>query len=222
MSTILVVAPHPDDETLGSGGTLLRHKADGDELHWLIVTDMTEKSGFSEAQIDAREKELASVEKAYGFSSVTRLGFPATRLDEVTLGDVINAMGEAFTKISPNTLYVPFSGDVHSEHRISFEAVSACCKCFRHPGIQQVIACEISSETDFGIDPSRQAFRPNLFVDISAHLDEKIRIMETYDGEMGAFPFPRSPEAIRALATLRGSQAGCSAAEAFMILKEIR
>ncbi len=222
MSAILVIAPHPDDETLGCGGTLLRHKADGDAIHWLIVTDMENGTGLPKSRIEARNKEITAVTEAFGFASVTRLGLPPSGLDAVPLADIIGKMGKAFESIGPEVIYVPFPGDVHTDHRRVFDAASACSKWFRHPSVRKVIACEIPSETDFGIDPSRRPFRPNLFVDISAHLDEKIRIMETYDGEMGDFPFPRSEPAIRALATLRGSQAGCAAAEAFMVLKEIR
>jgi LmbE family N-acetylglucosaminyl deacetylase len=222
MSIVLAIAPHPDDETLGCGDTLLRHRADGDDIHWLIATDMTEDTGFAADKIEAREKEISAVAEAYGFASVTRLGFPATRLDTLAKGDLIAAVGKAVETIQPETIYAPFPGDVHSDHRVTFEAVAACTKQFRYPSVRRIIACEIPSETDFGIDLEEKPFRPNLFVDVSGFVDETIRIMETYDGEMGDFPFPRSEKAIRALATLRGSQAGCDAAEAFMVLKEIR
>ncbi len=42
----LVITPHPDDETLGCGGTLLRRKAEGGSLAWLMVTAMTEQGGW--------------------------------------------------------------------------------------------------------------------------------------------------------------------------------
>ena len=42
---ILVVAPHPDDEVLGAGGTLLRYKSEGHSIAWLIVTGITEDFG---------------------------------------------------------------------------------------------------------------------------------------------------------------------------------
>lgn len=222
MSVILAIAPHPDDETLGCGGALLRHRAEGDDIHWLIVTGMTEESGFPADRIEARENEITAVAEAYGFASVTRLGFQAARLDTLAMGDLVAAMGKAFGKIKPETVYVPFPGDAHTDHREAFDAAAACCKWFRFPSVRQVIACEIPSETDFGLDPAAQPFRPNLFVDISDWLDEKIRIMGTYAGEMGDFPFPRSEKGIRALAAHRGSQAGCEGAEAFMVLKEIR
>ena len=37
---VIVISAHPDDETLGVGGTLLKHKAQGDEIYWLIATDI--------------------------------------------------------------------------------------------------------------------------------------------------------------------------------------
>ena len=58
MSTVLVVAPHPDDETLGCGGTLLRHIEEGDGVHWLIMTNPGVASGFAEKWIIRREKEI--------------------------------------------------------------------------------------------------------------------------------------------------------------------
>ena len=55
---ILVVAPHPDDETLGCGGTLLRHHALGDDIYWLIMTTISEKVGYSKKQINVRSQEI--------------------------------------------------------------------------------------------------------------------------------------------------------------------
>ena len=201
---------------------MLRLKAEGDSIHWVIVTDMKEGKNFSKSQVNARELEISNVAKEFNFDTVTRLGFSPSGLDLVPLSDVICKMSKFFESVLPEIVYVPFPGDAHSDHRKTYEAASACCKNFRHPSIKKVIACEIPSETEFGLDPEEGAFRPTLLVDISIYLDDKIRIMKNYAGEMGAFPFPRSEEAIRALASYRGSQAGCAAAEAFMILREIR
>ncbi|MBM3573316.1 MAG: hypothetical protein FJX52_13310 [Alphaproteobacteria bacterium] len=77
------------------------------------------------------------------------------------------------------------------------------------------------SETDFGLDPAGTGFRPNFFVDISSHLPRKLDIIEHYHSEVGAFPFPRSREALIALARVRGAASGCEAAEAFQLLRHI-
>ena len=64
---ILVISPHPDDETLGCGGTLLKHTALGDQVYWLIITKMTQEVGYSEDRIRTRAEEIESVAKSYKF-----------------------------------------------------------------------------------------------------------------------------------------------------------
>jgi len=54
MNSVLVVAVHPDDETLGCGGALLKYKANGDEIHWLIATDIKESEDFGVSAIKKR------------------------------------------------------------------------------------------------------------------------------------------------------------------------
>ena len=61
MRNVLVIAPHADDETLGCGGTLLRHSAEGDSTSWLIMTDGQESLGYSNEFIKRREKEIKNV-----------------------------------------------------------------------------------------------------------------------------------------------------------------
>jgi LmbE family N-acetylglucosaminyl deacetylase len=222
MSIVLVVAPHPDDESLGCGGTLLRHIDEGDSVHWLIVSAMTESQGFSEDRIASRNTEIESVALAYRFAGVHRTGLPTTRLDTLPMSDLVAAIGKVFQTTCPDTVYLPYRNDAHSDHAAVFDAAVACCKNFRHSSVKRVYAYETLSETEFGLRPDDPGFRPNLFVDIGDRLEQKLQFLNLYSGEIGVFPFPRSEECVRAQAILRGSQAGSKAAEAFMVLKEIR
>lgn len=217
---ILVVAPHADDETLGCGGTLLKHIAAGDEVHWLLFTEPTKEIGFTEARIQERNAEIEKVTKEYGFRDVIRLKFPAVRLDTVPAAERVSAVSEVFRKVQPEVVYLPHRGDVHSDHAAAFDAVVSCTKWFRYPSVRQVLAYETLSETDAAL--GAEPFQANVFVDITKHLEKKLKIMAIYKGEMQAFPFPRSEVALRALAQLRGATAGCEAAEAFMLLRERR
>lgn len=221
MKNVLVIAPHADDETLGCGGTLLRHKKDGDAIHWLLATSMTKDAGFSAEAISTRDSEIEKVAKTYDFASTTKLGFAAKNLDTISLSDVIDKMAACFKQLQPHILFLPFGGDAHTDHHVIFEAAAACTKWFRFPTIEKVLAYETISETDAAL-PGQTPFVPNLFVDISGELAGKIEIMKMYKTEMGKFPFPRSPEAIEALAKLRGAASGYSAAESFQILRERR
>ena len=221
MNTILVVAPHPDDETLGCGGAVLRHLHEGCQVHWLIVTDITPELGYNSGQIADREKEIAKVAEFLGFAEVHRLGFPTTRLDSLPSGDIVSGIAKVIEKTACRMIYLPFIGDAHSDHRVVFEAGAACSKWFRRSSLRIVRAYETPSETDFGRNPCCAGFRPNLFLDITPHLEGKVAALKLYRGETDEFPFPRSEEAIRALAALRGAASGFRAAEAFMSILEI-
>jgi LmbE family N-acetylglucosaminyl deacetylase len=216
----LVTAPHPDDELFGCGGTLLRACEDGHETHWAIVTEMTEDSGYSTAQIRMRSEEIDAVALEMGFVSHRSLGFPPAGLTSGHMGRLIDAIGSLIDEINPNVFYLPFYGDVHSDHRIVFDAAIACTKWFRYPSIAKVLCYEVLSETEMSIHPGAGAFQPNLFMDISAYPEKKQTILQHYASELGGFPFPRSPEAVSAQAAYRGATAGFAAAEAFMILRE--
>ncbi len=222
MNTVLVIAPHPDDETLGCGGTLLKHIAAGDKVHWLIVTSMLSEQGFSEERIRSRANEIDRVTSAYGFASVHLLGFPTMMLDTIPKRDLINSLSKVIGSVRPQVMYLPYRNDVHSDHTNVFDVAISCTKNFRCPSIKSIRAYETLSETEFGLRSDDPGFRPNLFIDIAPFLERKLEIMHFYVSEIGSFPFPRSETALRAQASLRGSQSGVHAAEAFMLLKEIQ
>ena len=215
----LVVAPHPDDETLGPGGTLLRRRDEGAEMAWVIVTSLSVTAGWDEASVARRTEEIRRVAERYCFSAIYEMGFPTTRLDQVPTADLVGAFSGVFKEFQPEEVFVPHPSDVHSDHRIVFQAVAGCTKWFRYPSVKRVLAYETLSETDFALKP-QTAFSPNVFFDIDGHVEEKLSILDLYASEIGAFPFPRSQEAVRALAALRGATAGCKAAESFELLRE--
>jgi LmbE family N-acetylglucosaminyl deacetylase len=218
MKTI-VIAPHPDDEVLGVGGTLLRRKAEGTKVAWLIVTNISVELGWSKEKVKQRADEVKRVTELFGFDEVFTLNFPTTQLDRVPMSDLVAGISEAFRSFEPEEVFVPHPSDSHTDHRMVFDAAASCTKWFRYPSVKRILAYETLSETDFGLGTD-QGFRPNVFVDIEPFLDDKLRAMDIYESELGVFPFPRSHDAIRALAALRGAASGFKAAEAFELLRE--
>lgn len=215
----LVVAPHPDDELLGVGGTLLRRKAEGAEVAWLLVTCISVESGWSAEQVKKRAEEIERVRDFIGFDAFYPLDLPTTRLDTFPMGDLVGKMSQAFGAFEPNEVFLPHPLDIHTDHRATFIAGASCAKSFRCPSIRRVLAYETISETDFGVEPGLH-FRPNVFVDIARFQDRKLEALEIYASELGPFPFPRSREAVLALAASRGASSGFKAAEAFELLRE--
>ncbi len=221
MSNVIVVAVHPDDETIGCGGTLLRHKAQGDTIHWIICTEVREDDGFSKERVVSRSAEIEKVAGMYGFDSVHELGLRTVHVDEYSEGTLVGHFSRIFSEIKPDVVYLPFKSDVHSDHRHIFNAAYACTKSFRYPSIKRVLMMETASETEFAPATKEDVFLPNVFVDISAHLKKKLEILKVFESELGAHPFPRSLRNIEAIAVNRGATAGCEYAESFSLLKDI-
>ncbi len=216
---VLVVAPHPDDEILGCGGTILRYVAEGARVGWLIASSLLENEGWSIARIAQREAEIERVAREVGFSDVYRLHLPTAKLDMVPAAELVARMSEVFRLFQPEELLLPNRTDAHSDHRVVFDAAAACTKWFRYPSVRRVLVYETISETEFGL-AGTSAFSPNVFVDVTSFMDRKLELMSIYESEVAPFPFPRSLDALRALAAFRGASSGCVAAEAFQLLRE--
>lgn len=218
---VIVVAAHPDDEILGVGGTILKHKANGDSVCWLIITNIFENQGFSKARIESRQEEIDQVAEALGVDQVVKLDFPTMTLTTSSIITMVPKISEVFNEFKPEIIYCHNRSDAHSDHRIIFDAVMACTKSFRYPFIKLVLMYETISETEFAPILAEKAFLPNYFVDISAFLNKKLEIMKIYESELGEHPFPRSLRNLEALATFRGATIGVEYAESFQLIKYI-
>jgi LmbE family N-acetylglucosaminyl deacetylase len=221
MSKVIVISAHPDDETLGVGGTLLKHKFNGDKLFWLNATKLDKGDLNLNKRVEKREKEIQEVIKKFGFEEFIQLDYITTKLNSESKLLMIPKISQIFSRIKPEIVYVVNRSDSHSDHRYLFEAVFSASKTFRQPSIKKILMYECISETEFSAPLTENIFIPNYFVDITPFLEEKLKILNIYTSEISDPPFPRSAENIRALATLRGSTAGVMAAEAFHSLKII-
>jgi LmbE family N-acetylglucosaminyl deacetylase len=221
MKKIIVISAHPDDETLGAGGTLLKHKAAGDEIYWLIITNVFESQGFSKERVESRQIEIQKVSKAFGFKQTFQLNYPTMSLSSSSLIKMVPEISKVFLEVQPDTIYCLNRSDAHSDHRVVFDAVMACTKSFRYPFIKKVLMYECLSETEFAPALPEKVFIPNYYVNITDYMEEKVSIMEIFESELGAHPFPRSIENIKALATYRGASVGVNYAEAFQLIKYI-
>lgn len=216
---VLIVSPHPDDETLGGGGTILRLNSEGNSVSWLNITGVENNSKFSEEFVKKRRAQFKKVEEHYGFQKVYNFNLATTKLEGYDSSEVIDKISDVFQEVRPEMLILPDYNDAHSDHKKVFEWCHACSKTFRFPYIKQIMTMEIISETDFG--RPENPFHPNYYVDITDYIEDKIRALEIYDTELGEPPFPRSIENVRALAMIRGAVAGVKYAEAFRLIKYI-
>jgi LmbE family N-acetylglucosaminyl deacetylase len=121
-------------------------------------------------------------------------------------------------------MYVPFPFDLHKDHREIFHSFSVAWRPSSTVGVgvREVYAYEVLSETHWNIPYVEAGFLPNVWVDISEHLDTKLEAMKCFKSQMFQAPHARSIEVAQALALFRGSQAGMQAAEAFVAIRIVR
>jgi LmbE family N-acetylglucosaminyl deacetylase len=216
---VLVIAPHGDDELLGVGGTMARRAAEGDEVHVVITT-----RGYPPLFSDEGEKrtrvELLAAHRLVGISQTVILDFPAAGLDTVPHAELNAKLAAVVADIRPEVVFIPFSGDIHRDHQRVFLSALVSLRPDGGRTRRAVYAYETLSETNWGAPYLMPNFVPNVYVDISDYLEIKIRAMETVTSQIKPFPHERSAEALRALATLRGGTVACSAAEAFVLIRQ--
>ena len=217
---ILIISAHPDDETIGCGGTILKHKAAGDDLLWLIVTQTFTPQWTNEV-IRRKALEVEKVAGAYQFTKTYKLGLETTRLDTLPQVEIIEKIRKVAQETKPDWVYLVNRSDVHSDHRIVFNSTMAVFKpFFKEFGAKRIFSYECLSSTD--VAPQiRNVFIPNIFSNITPYMDRKIEIMKMYETEIQKDPLPRGPSAIRALARYRGATIGVEYAEAFMLIREV-
>lgn len=219
---VLTISAHPDDETLGCGGTLLKHRAHGDELFWMIAT-VCHEPRWSAELIERKACEVERVAEAYGMEKFFKLGFPNAKLDTVPVSDMMDPIAEAMSEARPEIVYLLHGGDIHTDHIALFTATMSVLKPFYmvKRGVRRVLCYETLSSTDAAPPRWERAFVPSIFSDITPYLDRKIEIMNLYESEIHAEPMPRGVSAIRALARYRGTTISTEYAEAFTLVREI-
>lgn len=218
---VLVVAPHPDDEVLGPGGTIAKLAAQGADVGVVIMT-RTGPPLFGPDVVETGRREARAAHRVLGVKETRFLSFPAAGLDTVPHWEVNAALSEVFRELEPSVVFVPFAGDVHLDHQLAFLSTVVCSRPTTPTAPRSIYAYETLSETNWNAPYLTPGFLPNVFVDISEHLETKLEAMGQYASQIKPFPHERSLESLRALATLRGSTVGCRAAEGFVLLREIR
>jgi N-acetylglucosamine malate deacetylase 1 len=219
---VLAISAHPDDETLGCGGTLLRHRSQGDTISW-VVTTQAHSPQWSNEVIERKAAEVQTVADAYSIKNLFKLGFRTIRLDTVPLEEIIHSLRKVIEEVRPEVVYLPHHGDVHSDHHAVFQGTLSVLKAFymRSLGVRRVLSFETLSSTEAAPPLPYRAFIPNVYVDITPYIDRKIEVMALFSSESQPDPLPRGPSAIRALSRFRGSTIGVEHAEAFALVREV-
>jgi LmbE family N-acetylglucosaminyl deacetylase len=222
--TVLVLAPHADDEVLGMGGTISRLKKSGERVVLAVLTG----HGVEPHPIWSRDNwnkirsECQAAANIMGVNEVIYRELPAACLDAIPAWQVNKVVAEIVAIIQPSEVYIPFHYDLHQDHAAIAYALYVAARPYLATArcIKRVLAYETLSETHLAPPYLMAAFQPNVYVDISDTLETKLNAMRAYSSQIQPDHLPRSIAALKALATLRGTHIGCTAAEGFVLIGE--
>ena len=218
MSYLIVVA-HPDDEVLGAGATIHLLSSLGKEVNVCIM------SGAADARTRKPTDDLL---KADMNASLDSLGvrkryigqFPNIQMNTVPHLELVKFIEASIVDCNADTIITHHPGDLNDDHVQTSRACVAAARLFQRRSdirpLKELLYMEVPSATDWGFPPEGGAFKPNTYIEIGqTSLCKKIDALSCYRDVMRDYPHPRSAESIRGLAAIRGSQSGCSYAEAF-------
>ncbi len=223
---ILVVAAHPDDEVLGCGGTICKAVEAGAEVAVQFLGEGI-SARFPFGQYDSKEffeqteVRMAGARKALSVMGVKEHFFGdrlCAQFDKYPLISIVKDIEAVMEKVSPDIIFTHNLSEVNIDHKIAFEAVEVACRPTRSFVPKEIYSFEIVCSGSWTFDTS---FRPNVFVDISAHWEKKLAAWACYEGEERPFPFPRSVEGLKTLAQYRGMMSNLRMAEAFRLARKV-
>jgi LmbE family N-acetylglucosaminyl deacetylase len=219
-NNVLVVAPHPDDEVLGCGGTIKKLTSQGVKVIVLVIT-RGKKELYSEEKIKNVREEALNAHRMLGVAETQFLDFPAPDLDLISIAEISRAISRVIEKYEIETIYLPHRGDIHHDHKAVFNAGLIASRPHIDNPVKRIYSYETLSETEWAAPFSDDAFIPTYFVNITDVFTLKLKSMKCYKSQIRKFPNSRSLKSIEALANYRGGTVGLSYAEAFMTIRVI-
>lgn len=224
MKNVLIIAPHPDDEILGCGGIMAKYVAKGMNVYVAIVTnghlgapELFPKEGTEKVRSEAKESH-----KYLGIKETFFLDFPVLNLVSKPSYKLSMAISSIIKKLQIDTLYIPHRGDIHEDHKVTFEATLVAARPVNNNSVKRIYAYETLSETEWSAPYGDNSFIPTVFENISEFIELKKKAFQFFTTQEKKFPHPRSLKTIEVLSNYRGATVGVPNAEAFMLIREIK
>lgn len=221
---VLVVAPHCDDEILGCGGIMAKYIDQGCRVYVVIVTNgnLGAPEIFSKKGTVRVQSEAIRAHKLLGIEDTFFLDFPAPKLDSIPAYKLSIELNKLINDLDITTLYIPHRGDIHNDHKITFETALVAARPVNGCPVNAIYAYETLSETEWAPPFGDDAFIPTVFENIEDYISKKIEAFKCYSTQIKQFPHSRSIKAIKAKASFRGATVGVDNAEAFMLIRRIK
>ena len=233
---ILIIAPHPDDEVLGMGGTIKKLTKNKNQVKIVFMAtgiaarrsiNFKNSSNYkiTKNQQKVIEKQIATIKihakkaaKVLGVSDIEFLGYPDNEMDMISNLELTKSVEKIIQKYKPEVVYTHTPFDLNVDHISCYNAVLTATRPKKNVIVKKVISFEVPSSTEWNFT---SVFAPNTFVDISREISSKIKALECYKTEVENYPHPRSAKALQSIGNRWGTVSGYSVAEAFCLIRHL-
>ena len=199
----LVIAPHADDEVLGTGGTIQKRFDNQEKIYVVVCGRRTQddKEQFLDATKHYNTSYLLPYEDEHYYES---------------FDSMLKEVESIYNEIKPNNVYIPNKSDFNRDHRCVHEICEIVCRRFQSHEPDRVFMYETPSSTTQSFDNN---FKCNWYEQLtSTQLKHKIETFMKYKNETRDYPNPRSPIGITSYARFRGMECNSNYAEGFNLL----
>jgi N-acetylglucosamine malate deacetylase 1 len=202
---VLVLAPHPDDEIMGPGGTLLRHVAQGDAISIVVIFDGQrgdpEGRFPREGYVARRQEESRAVARRFlatedlvfhGFEDGLAEGdldivYPGLPEDpEAKISALLDGLATLLKshveRVRPRVIYYPWAGEFHSDHWALATAFERLRR--NEAGLFDELNCDVLAYEVWS------TLLPETLVDVSATMKDKLAAMALYETQVDYVNYP--------------------------------
>ena len=226
MKRALIIAAHPDDETLGCGGLISKYQPLGVEFKVVFIGEGSTcrfSAPLAKGVVTAIKQRTESAIQAMNILQIRDFEFhdqPCGRFDQLPIISINKIIEGVIRNFDPDTVFTHSPFDVNNDHKIVFNATIMATRPGAQNHVSRLLSYEVLSSSEWAFT---NTFNPNYFEELSErNLDMKWQALALYESEIRSYPFPRSKEGIRALSMARGMQAGFAYAEAFHLIREFK
>ena len=214
MKKVLVLAAHPDDETLGCGGTINRLSKEGCQIQLITFTNGEESRGVFDKD---RNNLLDKVSVKLGIQKFSSADFPDNAMDSIPLINICKFI-EAEVDYNPDIIFTHHPEDMNIDHQLVAKATFTVFRP-QFGEKHQIFSYFVPSSTDY--NPTLNLLGNSYFKLLKENLEAKLETLKIYDNEMRDYPHTRSYKNIENLMRVWGSEVGTEFAEKFVKIREL-
>jgi LmbE family N-acetylglucosaminyl deacetylase len=212
---VLVVAPHPDDETIGMGGTIAKLVSLSIPVRVIFMSNGVTSRDVARETVESRNRAARKAMDVLGVDDFNFFDFPDNRFDSLPILEIAKLLESEVSNFRPTVVFAPYRYDLNIDHQIASEATSIAVRPKLSNNVRLYLNYEILSST--GWNHAAPVFSPTVFVDIQNYWSLKLSALQAYGPEIDASPSARSIRVIEALANFRGGLVAKEKAEAFSL-----